>query len=315
MTILLVLLCLIFIMVVLRLIINTKQTIELFQNKTFIATSEIDPKLIQAYKKFTLFFNEFQTNWQKAIVTSIVSDIPQQPLTSPSQISSSQAPVQPSISEINVYIQKLSKNEGIEFPQILTTMPTEITHQNITLIEQQIPVDSMPYKNALKWMNSQLSKVQENMDKALRGESITEGFYQDMCSDITKCIQNNPALIAQISKASSENTEQMAREQQAKLLERINKFINDNILKKQLELNQQLIKKSQDIQNQAQSGELINKINIAGTQSEIKYTMPPGASALQKIRETNPTRYNELKTNFSDWVSLKEMLEQINRNL
>lgn len=317
MAIILVLLSLVFIMVILRLVVARLRLLETFQNS--IPTTGIDPVLSQAYTQFSTFFNQFQTNWKKAIVSSIASDTPQQPLTSPSHISSGQTSTQPSDTEINTYIQTLSSKEQIQFPPISPTLPNDLTLQNIATIIPQIPSDSTPYKNALQWMNNQLSKAHSNLDIALTGGSITEGFYQESCSDIAQCIQNNPALIAQIGQATAtavaQQTEQTAQDQQAKLLQSLQNFNKDTTLTEQSTLNQQLVQKSQDIQNQAQSGALINKINVPGGNTIAKYDLPPGADTLKQLQKTNPERYNELKTNFSTWTTLKEMLEQINSNL
>lgn len=313
MTIILVLLSLVFIMVILRLVVARLRLMETFQDA--ISTTGIDPALSQAYTKFSTFFNQFQTNWKKAIVSYIASDTPQQPLTSPSQVSSGKTSTQPSDTEINTYIQTLSSKEKIQFPPISPTLPNELTLQNIAIIIPQIPSDSAPYKNALQWMNNQLSKAHSNLDIALTGGSITEGFYQESCSDIAQCIQNNPALIAQIGQATATATAQQSQEQQERLLQSLQNFNKDTTLTEQETLNEQLLQKSQDIQDQAQSGALINKINIPGGNTIAKYELPPGADTLKQMQKTNPERYNELKTNFSTWTTLKEMLEQINSNL
>jgi hypothetical protein len=301
-------------MIILRLIATRHNSInlEMFQNIT------IDPQVAQEYSKFLTFFNQFQTNWEKAVVTSIASDIPQQPLTSPSQVQSSQTPPEPSDSEKAEYVQILSAKEGKVFPQILPQLPNTLTPANISQIIEQIPTDTVPYSNALEYMNTNLIKAHAKLDKALTGGSLTEGF-QEACNNIAQCIQNNPALIAQIGQASAAATAQQSAQnlqaQEIQLQQRIQAFTNNPTLSDQIAINQQLIEKSQDIQNQAQSGALINRINVPGGNTIAKYELPAGADNLKQMQKTNPTRYNELKTNFSAWASLKEMIEQINSNL
>lgn len=77
------------------------------------------------------------------------------------------------------------------------------------------------------------------------------------------------------------------------------------------------MQKSQDIQNQAQSGELLNQVNIPGVTGvpAKKYDLPAGASALQQMQQADPDKYNQLKNNYSMWFGLKQIMEQINGSL
>jgi len=311
MTLLLILLGLVFVMILLRLMTTKHDSIEMFQDTT---TLEIDPKIAQEYDAFTKFFNQFQTNWEKAVVSSIASDAPQQPLTSPSQVQSSQTPPEPSDSEKAEYVKILSAKEGIVFPQILSPLPNTLTPANISQVIQQIPTDTTPYSNALEYMNGNLMKGHANLDKALQGGALTEGF-QESCSDVAQCIQNNPALIAQIAQASAAASAQNLQAQEAQLIQKLQNFTKNTQLSDQITLNQQLVDKSQDIQNQAQSGALINRINVPGGNTVAKYDLPPGADTLKQMQKNDPEKYKQLKNNFSNWASLKELLEQINGNL
>ena len=311
MTLLLILLGLVFVMILLRLMTIKHDSIEMFQDTT---TLKIDPKVAQEYDAFTKFFNQFQTNWEKAVISSIASDAPQQPLTSPSQIQSSQTPPEPSDSEKAEYVKILSVKEGTVFPQILSPLPNTLTPANISQIIQQIPTDTTPYSNALEYMNGNLMKGHANLDKALQGGTLTEGF-QESCSDVAQCIQNNPALIAQIAQASAAASAQNLQAQEAQLIQKLQNFTKNTQLSDQITLNQQLVDKSQDIQNQAQSGALINRINVPGGNTVAKYDLPPGADTLKQMQKNDPEKYKQLKNNFSTWASLKELLEQINGNL
>jgi hypothetical protein len=299
-------------MIILGLFVQTR--IELFQNQS--GPAEIDPQVAQEYDSFLKFFNQFQTNWEKAVVSSIASDIQQQPLTSPSQVSSdpSGKPAEPTASEKVEYVQILSAKEGLQFPPILPPLPNTLTPANISQVIQQIPSDTTLYSNALEYMNSNLMKAHDKFDKALTGGSLTEGF-QESCGDIAKCIENNPALLAEIGQAAEKQAAQDLQAQEAELLTRIQNFNANPTLNEQAALNQQLVEKSQDIQNQAQSGELVNKINVPGGNTIAKYDLPPGADTLKQMKNSNPERYKELTSNYGMWTSLKEMLEEINSKL
>jgi hypothetical protein len=163
-------------------------------------------------------------------------------------------------------------------------------------------------------MNMKLVKAHDDMDKALRGEPISEGF-QESCNDIANCIKNNPELIAKIGQASANASAKASQEQQMNLLQRIQRFTSDTALIQQAAINKQLVQKSQEIQRQAESGEIVNQINVPGGNSEIKYTMPPGSDKFELLSKSDPERYNEIKTSFSGLASLKQMLDQINSNL
>ena len=91
----LLLLILLFILVILRLFI-VKEGFE-----------DISQNTINDYNKFTQFYNQFMTNWNKAIVSSIAIDTPQEPLITPGQVSS---PPNPSQNDMNLYINTLSKS-------------------------------------------------------------------------------------------------------------------------------------------------------------------------------------------------------------
>ena len=92
-------------------------------------------------------------------------------------------------------------------------------------------------------------------------------------------------------------------------------FFNTPELSQAFGENTILMEKAQDIQNQAQSGELLNQVNVPGGNTIATYQMPAGASNMSDMKQNNPERYNELKTNYSQWYSLKSMLDNINAYL
>lgn len=79
--------------------------------------------------------------------------------------------------------------------------------------------------------------------------------------------------------------------------------------------NKELAQKSQDIQNQAQSGQLVNQINVPGGNSKTSYTKPEGADKLAKMKQDNPQQYNQLQQNNTQLFNIKSLLEQINGSL
>lgn len=304
MSILLVLLGLLIILVVLRLFVQ-KDT-EGFQD------IPLNPVTIQGYKNFLSFYNPFCAAWKKAIVSSVASETPQQPLTDPSQVQSSSAP-DISDADMNSYITKLSKQLSQSLPPICTTLPDTVDSSNITQILTQVPTDIQPYTNALNWMNSQLQKSQSNLGSALQGKP-TEGF-DDMCQDMSQCLANNPQLIQQIAIELSQQNDNKLVQEQEQLMTALSPFFNTPELSQAFGQNTILMEKAQEIQNQAQSGELVNQVNVPGGNSETKYQKPEGADNLKNIQQNDPNKYNQLKQNYSQWFTLKSMLDQINATL
>jgi hypothetical protein len=296
MTILLILLGLLIILVLLR----------VFVVKEGFQDIPLNPTTVQSYSNFISFYDSFCSSWQKAIISSVASEIPQQPLTDPSQVQTSSAP-QISNEQMNEYITNLSQQEGQSYPPICTSLPSTIDSNNLNQIISLIPGDITPYINALNWMNTNLSKAHGNLGSALQGNLKLEGF-DDMCQNVSQCLQNNPQILQELQQQNLEQQEQQ-------LLNLINPFLSSYELSILMEINEDLVAKAEKLQEDAQSGELINQINIPGGNTLAKYIMPDGASTLTDMQQSNPEQYNNLKQNYGPLFSLKQLLEQINSNL
>lgn len=311
MTILLVLLGLLIIMVLLRLFVGSVN--EGFQ------TIPLNPEVIQGYNNFLGIYNPFCANWKKAIVSSVASEIPQQPLTDPSQVQGSQAP-DISDSQLNEYITQLSQQLGQPLPPICSTMPTTIDSNSLATVIPMIPTDLTPIINALNWMNKQLAKSQDGLGNALKGIP-NEGFlvaqegFDNMCQDISQCLANDPQLMQQLAQGVANQEAQNVVQQEHQLMSTLIPFFSTPALSAAYGVNVDLMEKAQQIQDQAQSGELVNQINVPGGNTVYNYEKPPGANNLSEMQQNNPERYNELKQNYGMWFTLKQMLENINSNL
>ena len=282
----------------------------------FQTSIPLNPDTIQGYNNFLAFYNPFCANWQKAIISSIMADTPQEPLTSPSQVGTSTATT-PSDSDMNAYITQLSQQLGQPLPPVCVSLPSTVDSTNIAQIIPMIPMDTVPYINALNWMNTQLEKAQSNLGSALQGNSPTEGFddMSSMCQNISQCLANNPQLAQQIAEElNAQNTQNVAQQEQ-QLMALLTPFVSTQTLTAAAEQNTVLVQKAQEIQNQAQSGELVNQINVPGGNSQTTYSMPDGSDNLKQIQQDNPDRYNELKKNYGAWVAIKGLTDQINATL
>jgi len=310
MTILLILLILL--LIILIFILFFEKSIEGFQ-----ASIQLNPDIIQEYNNFLLFYNPFCANWQKAIISSIALDTPQEPLTSPSQVLGANANLaEPSTADMNTYITQLSQQLGQPLPQICTIFPESVDSTNITQIISQVPTDVTPYINAFNWMNQQLDKAQSNLGSALQGGPI-EGFdgSQDMCQDISQCLANDPQLAQQIAQELAQQDIQKINQQEQQLMSLLVPFVSTPALSEAFNQNTILVEKAQEIQNQAQNGGLVNQIIVPGGNSTISYSLPPGANNLSQIQQNDPQRYNELKTNYGGWMAIKGLTDQINATL
>lgn len=303
MKLLLILLGLLLILLILRLFIVE----EGFQNQV------LNQSTIQGYNKFLNFYNPFCENWKKAIVSSVASEIPQKPATDPANPVSGNAP-EISENQMNDYIIKLSQQLSQPLPPICKSLPSSIDTTNIVEITNKIPKNIQEFTNALNWMNPQLEKSHAHLGNALNGNYLQESF-QDMCQNISSCLMSNPQLVQQLAIEISEQNNKQLNKQEDELMTVLTPYLTDSNLLQAFNKNVSLIEKSKEIQDQAQSGELENQINVPGGRTIAKYQMPAGANNLNDIKQNNPQRYNELKQNYSQWTNLKEMLDNINANL
>lgn len=303
MSIILILLGLLFIMIVLRLFIIK----EGFEN------TPLNPVTIQEYDKFLSFYNPFCANWKKAIESSVASEIPQKPAIDPSNVEGGSNAPTISESDMNSYITTLSSKLSKQLPPICKPLPATVDSTNIVDITKKIPKDIQSFINALNWMNPQLEKSMKNLGSALKGKSY-EGF-DNMCQNVASCLANDPELIQQIAIEVSEQNDQQIVVEQEKLMAVINPFFTNSDLSTAFGENQLLFQKAQEIQDQAQSGELVNQIDVPGGRTIAKYQKPEGADNLINMKQNDPARYNELKNNYSMWTNLKSMLDNINANL
>lgn len=303
MTIILILLGLLLILVLLRLFLVQ----EGFQNIS------LNPDVIQGYNNFLSFYNPFCDNWKKAIISSVASEIQQQPLTDPSQVTSSSAPSIPD-SDLNTYINQLSEQLGQPLPPICTPLPATIDSSSLSQVIPLIPTSIVPFINALNWMNAQLEKSQANLGSALQGNTVSETF-QDVCQNISQCLTNDPQLMQQLAQQMSQQNVQNINQQEQQLMSTIIPFFSTQELSNAFNQNTTLMQKAQQIQDQAQSGDLVKQINIPGGNTINKYNMPSGYNTLSQMKQNDPEQYNTLQKNYGMWFSLKQMIESINANL
>lgn len=245
----------------------------------------INNDIIKQYNIFKEFYNTFMPNWKKSIITSMSSEIKQEPLTSPKQVSSSKPPVLTN-AELNAYILTLPKELG-QLPKVSNLFPDELDSIILSQIIHYIPQDATTYKNALKWMNKNISDALSTMK---------EGF-EDECKNMAKCM-------ALEQKRNEEN-----------VLKNMKTISADPELKILMDKNIELFKKSDDIKKRAESGQLAGDFadKMKSKDDGPKYDMPEGGDYLTKLKKLNPIEYKKLEKN--PMANLKMSFEQINANI
>ena len=253
-------------------------------------------------------YNEFLTTWQKAIVSSMSADQPQEPATSPSQSPSGTPPIPPN-AQMNTYIANLSQLLGKSLPNMTDPLPPTIDINTFPVIAPKIPTNPAPYTNALQWMNKQLQEAHEKLQSALKGESFKdlEGFDDQTCQDLSKCFRDNPELAQQMTAALQE--QQQKTQQQVST--QMKQFMANPAFAQAFRTNQQLVEQSKQVQNQAQSGELLNQMDLPA-EPGIKYSLPEGSDKLSKM---DYAKQQEVKAASPSMFSLKTLMDQINANL
>ena len=271
----------------------------------------IDPVLVSTYHQFaTTVYNPFLETWQKAIVSSISADQPQEPLTDPSQTSSSSAtPTIPPQREMNSYIANLSQKLGKSLPNITDPLPDTIDIVTFSTIAPKIPADPAPYTNALAWINNQLTEAMSKLQSALKGESFMnlEGFDNQTCQDLSKCFEENPDLIQQCGMA----LKKQGKMEQSQVLNQIKQFMNNKDFIRARKTNKDLVEQAKKIESDAKSGDLLNQMDLPA-EPGIKYTLPGGSDKLQKM---DYAQQKAMKEAAPSMFSLKTMMDQINANL
>ena len=258
-----------------------------------------DPKVEEKYQKFISFYNPFLADWEKAIVTSIGLDTPVKPLTDPSQTSSATLKA-PTRLEMNNYIKKLEKSTEKQLPVITDPLPTPLTPAIISNIKNHISMDPIPYQNALQIMVKSQEDAQNQLNEMKKSP---EGFdpinlYQyteafETCDDYKKCM-TDPDTIDAIAEAQSEQQARLQKKRQNEFEKKLDKFNTDKSISELNAKNQEYMKKAEEIQNQAKSGELLNQMNLSNNDTSLDHFIKPqGVYKLEKMKKENPQQYAE----------------------
>lgn len=271
------------------------------------ASDTVRPEIMKDYQAFAAFYKPFLVNWEKAIVTSYE-------LQKPTQVSAQASPrVSASRADLNAYISKVSQEKGVALPPLTEALPETIAQPSLPLLLTLVPTDSTPYLNALTWMNTQLSTAQQGLSSMMKpvegfiwarmkGLPQHEGFELEpfaTCDEIAKCMD------------ARDQAKQASQEQE--LVRRLATFQNP-ALQTAMKENKRLVGKSEEIQKQAQSGELLKQFSLPKEPST-PFIAPPGGSRLSELEKNDPAKYKSLQQQGGSMFALKGLMEQINRTL
>jgi hypothetical protein len=281
--------------------------------------ADLDNTFLSKYNTFMTFYNTFMTNWMQAIITSLSTNLP---APTPSEDGlppkvNKESPPQPTMDQLNQYIQILIKKEGKSFPPITAPMPKLNTTEELIAIK--FPTDIQPFQNALDWMNMNMSKAHATAEAALQSVASLQGFsnyekfpydfddyeglryeslhyepFEDICQQISSC-----------QAAENAKQEEKAASIQKQMGPVFDKFLT---LQPALNKNTELIVKSKKLQDQAKNGTLLP----APAARTSPYKLPPGRDALQNMERDDPEKYKKYKQNFGQFMSMKQSFDGIN---
>jgi len=276
----------------------------------FESPDAVRPEILASYKAFAAFYKPFLVNWEKAIVTSYELQKPPPSLEQVSTQTLSSAPR----ADLNAYIAKVSQEKGVALPSLTEALPETIAQPTMSLLLTLVPTDSTPYLNALTWMNTQLATAQQGLASMkavegfiwarMKGLPQHEGFELEpfaTCDEIAKCMD------------ARDQAKQASQEQE--LVRRLATFQNP-ALQTAMKENKRLVGKSEQIQKQAQSGELLSQFSLP-TAKEISVPLiaPEGGSRLSELQKSDPAKYKSLQQQGGSMFALKGLMEQINRTI
>ena len=274
----------------------------------FESPDTVRPEILASYKAFAAFYKPFLVNWEKAIVTSYGLQKPQPSLEQTQTFSA------PSRTELNAYIAKVSQEKGVALPSLTEALPETIAQPTMSLLLTLVPTDSTPYLNALQWMNTQLATAQQG----LASMKAVEGFIWARMKGLPQhegftYVQEPFATCDEIAKCMDARDQAKQASQEQELIRRLATFQNP-ALQTAMKENKRLVGKSEQIQKQAQSGELLSQFSLP-KEISVPLIAPEGGSKLSGLQQSDPAKYKSLQQQGGSMFALKGLMEQINRTL
>lgn len=277
------------------------------------------------YTRFYNFYTTFYNQWNKALISAVSANISQEPLKSPSDITSATSP-QPSIVDLEQYVEQLKQTTSKIYPSV-TPIPFSPTPINLRVIDQNLPTDPTPYKNAMEWMSENLQKSQATLQSSLAkmkegfksplnphaSKQLKEAFEgaQTACQKIQECVSSGIAN-GTIILPQQPQQEPITPEQQATLetdiSNKLQVFLTPDLLNQSTTVTQQF-QQADKVKEEAQNGSLTGtsdgdiQENIASKQLAVKSVQP-----IQMNSSVSPNTASLIKP----FVSIANLTNQIN---
>jgi len=270
----------------------------------FESSDTVRPEILTSYQAFAAFYKPFLVNWEKAIVTSYELQKPS--LEQPQSLSAAPR------AELNAYITRLSQEKGVALPPLTEALPERMAQPTLSLLLTLVPQDAAPYLNALTWMNTQLAEAQ----KGLASMKAVEGFIWARMKGLPQAhIQEPFATCDEIAKCMDARDQAKQASQEQELIRRLATFQNP-ALQAAMKENKRLVGKSEQIQKQAQSGELLSQFSLpTAKDSSAPLIAPEGGNKLSELQKNDPAKYKSLQQQGGSMFALKGLMEQINRTI
>jgi hypothetical protein len=264
----------------------------------------VRPEILTSYQAFAAFYKPFLVNWEKAIVTSYELQKPQPSLEQPQTLSAAPR------AELNAYITRLSQEKGVALPPLTEALPERMAQPTLPLLLTLVPQDAVPYLNALTWMNTQLATAQQG----LASMKPVEGFIWARMKGLPQAhIQEPFATCDEIAKCMDARDQAKQASQEQELIRRLATFQNP-ALQAAMKENKRLVGRSEQIQKQAQSGELLSQFSLP-KEISVPLIAPEGGSKLSELQKNDPAKYKSLQQQGGSMFALKGLMEQINRTI
>lgn len=277
----------------------------------------IKPEMTRTYQQFVQFFNPFMVNWEKAITTAVG-------LERPPPTESGGKPPTVDRAELNRYIQLLGQKMDTKLPPIRDPLPTELTPSFLGEFSELLNA-SYDYQRAIDWMNQKIRESHAELEKTREGFHLEEPYLEEpylkvegfspseqTCADVVECIEKNPQLLERLANAQNKQVEKKSASEQEMLMKQMTQILGNGGISSALSQNASLLAKSDQIQNQAKSGDLLP---ASAKEDTPPIVLPEGANKLDELKKNNPAQYNELKKNNAQLVEMKNLFDQINRSL
>jgi hypothetical protein len=271
----------------------------------FESPDTVRPEILTSYQAFAAFYKPFLVNWEKAIVTSYELQKSQPSLEQPQTLSAAPR------AELNAYITRLSQEKGVALPPLTEALPESMAQPTLPLLLTLVPQDAVPYLNALTWMNTQLATAQQG----LASMKPVEGFIWARMKGLPQAhIQEPFATCDEIAKCMDARDQAKQASQEQELIRRLATFQNP-ALQTAMKENKRLVGKSEQIQKQAQSGELLSQFSLPKGPPSPPLIAPEGGSKLSELQKNDPAKYKSLQQQGGSMFALKGLMEQINRTI